>query len=301
MNEGDAAYADGKLELALEKYRGADEIMGVPTTAFEVGKTYEAMGKLVEARDAYLRVVRYRLDKPNAAFEEAKTKADQRAAALGDEIATLQLTISGVDDGVDLEILIDGVEVSAAGVGQRSVNPGEHTIVVRAPGYRDGQQTVTLGEGETKKAEIVLEKDPDAVVAPILPTPSPSPEPTLPPDTTEGSMDFPVWATVGFSVGLVGFGVGAAFGILSLGKAGDLEEACRDDRSCEPGVGLEQTQDDALLYANISNVGFILGGLGTAFGIVALFTLDASDDEGGSAASVAPTVGPGYVGVTGRF
>ncbi len=301
MDQGDAAYGSGDLARALDKYRAADDIMGVPTTAFEVGRTYEAMGLLVEARDAYLRAVRFRLDEPNAAFEEAKTKADERAAVLGDRIATLKLTIAGVTDDVSLEILIDGVRVSAAGVGQRSVNPGEHTIVVRAPGYREGRARVSLSEGETTQTEIVLEEDPDALAPAPLPTPDPSPVPTPEPVAIpeQDGAKFPVWATVGFSVGLVGFGVGAAFGILSLSKAGDLEEACSDRGVCEPGIGLEETQDDALLFANISNVGFIVGGVGTAFGIVALFTLDAGDDE--ATASIAPIAGPGYVGVTGRF
>lgn len=307
MDQGDVAYANGDLERALAKYRAADDIMGVPTTAFEVGKTLEALGQLVEARDAYLRVIRYRLDEPNTAFERAKGKAEERAARIGDAIATLELTISGVAEGSELEVLIDGVRVSAAGIGQRSVNPGEHTIVVRASGYREGRATVSLSEGETKQAEIVLVEDVDDATPVLTPTsrptsrPTPAPTPTTADPVDAGGMDFPVWATVGFSVGLIGFGVGAAFGVLSLGKAGDLEEACSDDSVCQPGIGLEKTQDDALLYANLSNIGFIVGGIGTAFGIVALFTLDAGDDAETTTAGIEPVVGPGFIGAAGRF
>jgi PEGA domain len=301
MDEGDTAFAAKDLGVALKKYQGADAIMGVPTTAVEVGKTLEAMGKLVEARDAYLRVVRFPLDKPNKAFESAKLSADEHAQALTARIATLQLRISGIDDGTELQVSIDGNPVSAAGLGQRSVNPGDHRIVVTAPGYLEASEQVTLGEGETKPLAITLKKDADTVVAPV-PSPVPSkPAATAPPpsvDPHEGG--FPVWATVGFSVGAVGIGVGAAFGILSLQKAGDLDEAC-PDQTCPAGGGLEKTQDDSLLFANISNVGFAVGGAGVVFGVIALFTLDASDDDSETGIRIDPIVGPGYAGVRGSF
>jgi hypothetical protein len=296
LDVGDTAYAAGDYAKALESYRQADAIMGVPTTTLPLGRAYEGMGKLVEARDAYLRVIRF-AGASNNAFASASTEADERAQKLQTRIATLDITVSGAGESV-VDIAIDGEPVSAASVRKRSVNPGEHTVSVTAVGYKSVSQTVTLGEGESKNMSLMLDKDPNAVVTP--PSPDEPKRPAEPSDegtSDDGGGGFPVWATVGFAVGAVGIGVGAATGILSLGKESDLADQCNDDKQCAPDA--VSIQDDGILLANISNVGFIVGGLGIAFGVVALFTLDADDDS--ERAYVQPIVGPGWVGVRGAF
>src|SRR5262245_53464167 len=59
MDLGDDKAAAGDLEGALKAYQAADGIMGVPTTGLEVGRALEKLGRLIEARDAFVRVARF--------------------------------------------------------------------------------------------------------------------------------------------------------------------------------------------------------------------------------------------------
>ncbi|MCA9625610.1 MAG: PEGA domain-containing protein, partial [Myxococcales bacterium] len=225
LDEGDAARSAGRLEEALKKYEAADAIMGVPTTSVEVGKALEALGRFVEARDAYLRTVRYDVRGDNAPFRDAQAEADRRAHAVVARIATLEVTLKGPAEDDVLTVLIDGVEVPRAGIGRRAIDPGEHEVVVRGEGYAEARRKISLGEGETVPVELTLERQ-------ATPTP--------PPKEGEASRGFPIWATVGFSVAAVGVGLGTAMGILSLGKAGELEDQCPDSLCRDPS--LEDTQ-----------------------------------------------------------
>jgi hypothetical protein len=51
MDAGDARFEAKQYAAALEQYRGADEIMQVPTTGIEVGRALERLGRLLEARE----------------------------------------------------------------------------------------------------------------------------------------------------------------------------------------------------------------------------------------------------------
>ena len=80
MATGDGKLKDGDLDGALEAYRGADEIMGVPTTALAVGRVYARMGKLIQAVDALSRARRHPVDgsEPEA-FRQARAEAAKLA------------------------------------------------------------------------------------------------------------------------------------------------------------------------------------------------------------------------------
>ena len=82
----------GDLTGALEAYRGADAIMGVPTTGIEVARTQIRLGRLVEARDTALKVSRYPVKRREPRpFTDARTEALQLASELAARIPSLQL------------------------------------------------------------------------------------------------------------------------------------------------------------------------------------------------------------------
>jgi len=106
-------------------------------------------------------------------------------------------------------------------------------------------------------------------------------------------------AYVAFATGGAGVIAGAITGILSLSKVHDLREACPANR-CPPS---EQGEiHSAQLFGTTSTIGFAVGGVGVAAGTLLLFV----HPFGGQAAestrgSIAPWIGPGSAGVTGRF
>ncbi|MEM6791825.1 MAG: hypothetical protein AAF928_20905 [Myxococcota bacterium] len=317
LDEGDARFADRDFEGALEKYRAADAIMGVPTTASEVGKALEQLGRLVEARDAYLRIVRYpRRDDEPEVFTAAREAADRRAAALAARVATLRVDIdfdteAGDDpkDGTSrVRLSIDGEAINAAAVGHAiSVDPGTRRVRVEATGYLGTERHVVLSEGGKEVLRLRLERDPDAP-AEVPPGPDPSrPDPgeTTPGTPTQEPSSFPVFATIGFAVGGAGLLLGGITGGLAIAQEGDLATACTDDQRCPPDRA--DDIDRANLLANLSNVGFAVGAAGAIFGVVSLFTLDASsrdDDDGDdqqAAARWSVTASPTSVWLRGTY
>ena len=56
MQQGRELTAKGDLKEALKRFKGADDIMHVPTTGLEVARTQAPLGLLVEARDTIARI-----------------------------------------------------------------------------------------------------------------------------------------------------------------------------------------------------------------------------------------------------
>jgi hypothetical protein len=58
MTQGRSQRDAKDYRAALQSFQAADAIMRVPTTGYEVAKTLELMGQLVEARDTLVRTLR---------------------------------------------------------------------------------------------------------------------------------------------------------------------------------------------------------------------------------------------------
>src|SRR5262249_32779709 len=103
------------------------------------------------------------------------------------------------------------------------------------------------------------------------------------------------------ALGVVGLGVGTVFGLMRNAKVSELEEHCdlsagscvvpRGDAAMRARIA--SLHDRAETYATVANVGFIVGGLALAGGLVLVFT--APSDE---AAAVTLGVAPGGVVLT---
>jgi tetratricopeptide (TPR) repeat protein len=290
MDRGNTLAAEGRHAEALAEFKKADAIMGVPTTGVLVGQAYEALGKPVEALDAYLEVGRYAHTAGEAmpdAFVQAQALAADRAVAARARIATLQLRPVGLAADVTPAISIDGEPINAASLDRR-VNPGERKVVASAPGYSTVHTSVVLGEGESQTLELHFQN--------VKTTPAPTPEPGAEADT--GTM---VPAALAFSLGGAALVAGAVTGGLSLSLAGDVEDACGDHpQTCPPEQ--QANIDDATTLAHVSNVTFAVGGVGVVLGIVFVFVFDGGEPSASALApAVAPVLDGDELGVRWRF
>src|SRR5262249_34287191 len=147
------------------------------------------LGKLVEARDLYQRVISEELGK-NAPgpFQEAQADARTERAALESRLASVRVTIRGP---ADARVTIDDAPAAA---GERiALDPGQHRIAATAGGSPPVNKTVTLREGAgTEEVELTLG-------APAAERASEGSE--APPPPVRGSV---VPAIVAFGVGGVG-------------------------------------------------------------------------------------------------
>lgn len=277
MDDGDR-YAESKqFAEALRVYAAAHAIMRVPTTGIEVARTYAALGKLVEAREAALDVSRMPVDgtepKP---FAAARKEATELAATLDKRIPVIRLELSGADPAT-LRASIDDRELptKALAVPQR-VNPGHHMVRVRAAGYEPVLRQVDAYEESTTTVNIAL----DSASA-----------------STSGPFGLPPLALGGFAAAAVGVTVGTITGLISLDKASEARTLCGpDSKNCEPSAA--SAIDSSKTYGWIATASFAVA---IAGGALATYSLLSKPDSSRAGRKLDLVVSAGGGGVRGTF
>jgi hypothetical protein len=288
----------GDLAGALKNFQAADTIMRVPTTAYEVAKTQVALGLLIEARESLAAALRTAASPSDPApFAAARKNAEALDDELTRRIPSLLINVTLNEPGAALTILIDDQPTGAHLVGvARKLNPGHHVVVARAGGGH-ATAAVDLAPGDNKNIELVIARPAPAAAAPAADAPPAS-----------ASRGVPVLAWVGFGVGAAGLAVGSITGLLSIGKKGDLETSCPGG-ACPRSA--ESDLDGARSLATISNVSFVVAGIGAVVGVVAILTAKSEAPASASTAaaartirqtsSIAPYAGLGGAGFRGAF
>jgi hypothetical protein len=104
-----------------------------------------------------------------------------------------------------------------------------------------------------------------------------------------------------FGVGAAGIGVGIAFALQSASKRKQADDLCPNPDRCQ--VVLRNTvdplDDEGRKAQTLSAIGFAIGGVGVASGVVLLVLGKKSDAP--RTAFVRPWVGPTSFGLDGRF
>ncbi len=287
--DGKALRDQGDARGALEKLRAAYSLAETPITALELGRTYMAVGQLVEARGVLLSVSRIPVrNNESAKAGEARVEAEALATELRPRLASLTVRPRGVlAPNSTPRITIDNVTLPAeAATVPRVLNPGAHAVVVEANGQRV-QSDITLAEGQTSELDVEI---PPAKAEPVVASLPPTTEP--PPPVEDRKLSPLVYA--GFGAGAVGIGVGTVTGILTLSKASALKDACRD-KQCP--ASSQSDIDSASTTGAISTVAFVIGGVGIAVGVVGLFMSGRSEAPRASGLRIVPTAN----GVGGTF
>lgn len=261
-DKGAELFDAGRFEEAVEYFQKADQRVHAPTFVLAIAQAYARGGKLVEAREQYQRVVDEKLPAaPPASFLEAQATARRELEELSRRIPTLQIVVTGLDAG-SAKVAVDGKEVAPSDQ-PLAQNPGEHRIVVTPAKGEAITRSVTLSEGATERVEVT-----------VAGAPAGAPE-----GGSKGSM---VPAFIALGVGAAGLGVGAVTGAMALGQVGDIKASCAGN-VCPKR--LEGDASSAGTLADVSTVGFIVGGVGMAAGVVLLILRPG----GGSAESPAST------------
>jgi hypothetical protein len=240
---------------ALESYRGADAIMGVPTTTLGVARALIELGRWVEGRDALLRIERMPVtSNETPAFQRARERARELAADLDARIPTIQARIDG---GANARVWIDDHElVGTSATLPRRVDPGLHRVVVRAPGHAEHVESVPVAEREARVVAIALK--PVALV-----TPPPDKARITPvPNADRG---VPAWAWAGFGIGGAALVASAVTGGLAVARNRELDSRCPSSM-CKPED--RPTYDELIRFANAANVTLAIGVVGVGIGVV---------------------------------
>lgn len=285
LKQGDAASACPKL---AESQR----LDPAPGTLLYLGDCYEKTGKIAAAWATFREASASARAAGQAPREEL---AKKRAAILEKDLPYVALV--GADKSAATEIKLDGTPLGRAlWDGEIPVDPGEHSVVVSAPGYETWRGAVKVGKGEHGRLTVPpLEKTKGVDAPPPPPRTVETPPPPPPPadDGPPRRWQKPVALGVA-GAGLVAVGVGSFFGLRAFSKWSDAEAQCPADRCTGDGRALA---DSASSAATISTVSFVAGGVLVAGGAALFFMAPKSTRTGQLKVGI---TGPGAV-VEGRF
>lgn len=250
VQQGDERMQAKDHEGALEAYRAADDIMGVPTTSIEVGRVSLLLGKLVDARAAFEKAAAHphRDDEPEP-FTRARKEARKQLERIAPRIPRLTVQVDGLKEGDEAEVTVDDDPVDTGE--ELMIDPGPHVVAASADGYVTAREDLLLEEYALEELTLKLEPAPTSL-----------------------------WPMVWTGYGVAGAGViiGSVTGAMSLSQASEVKERCGDDpTNCPEGVPV----DSSRTLAHVSTAGFAVAGIAAAVGTAGLIVSLSADEAGG--------------------
>lgn len=290
--EGIKVYDAGDPARALELFDEAEALFHAPTHTLYIARAQVKLGKLVEAKASYQKLVAEDLGpKPIEIFTKAKESGKSELAALEPRIPRLGIEVipgdaTGLAVTMNNELLPDGKPSRTI-----EVNPGVYTFTARGNGLETKPEVVEAKEGAVIPVTLRIPK-PEVKAPPPPPKPSP--------------LKFVGIATM--ALGGAGLVAGAVLGGLSFparSDADDLFESCEADLGkgqCDGARADEVRAADnkATTFGNVG-IAFLVGGGALVGTGIALFVVGNKKKPADEQALVVPIIGPSFAGVRGSF
>ena len=218
------------------------------------------------------------------------------------------LAVQGLPDGAG--VLVDGMAAGDAPFpGDLFLEPGKHTIEVKAPGYRPQQREVTGIKGERHTVVFSLQREEQVSSTNAGSGAKLSPEPDQPTADSGGPSWVPV--AVGGTITALGLAGGIGFSLAASSKRDDRDQQLQTlggSSACGTGTvygdecaAIDRLDSDANTYGNLAVAGFVTAGAaGVATIAYLLWPRESSSEQ---AVLVAPAVGKsgGSITVSGAF
>jgi hypothetical protein len=290
--DGRAAYGSGEYERALVLFRKAYGLLPAPTISIYEARALARLARLVEARDVYKRTAESAVDADAPQqFERAVEEAKAELTAIELRIPKVALVVMGEPGPASHQsVFLDGIMVPSSELGiERSLDPGQHHVVVRRPGLPDASRDFVLSEAQTERVELWVDASPGGK--------PPEARHEAPPPSDTGVPPRRIVAYGALGLGAAGLGTGIIVGLVAGGRHSDAERGC-PGQQCVSGSAGAEALDDFRALRTVSTVGYVVGAVGLGTGITLLFT-EASGTKRGSAYN--PWLGLSSAGVEGSF
>lgn len=268
----------GKCDEALPHLRESLRLDPKAITLINLADCEEKVGKLADAMGHWADARQRAVSEGHRPIEE---EATARLSALEPRLARVTLVLSPSAPR-DASVERDGIALGAPSLGiALPVDPGAHTIVVKAAGHAESTTQIAVGEGEVKRVELsagaaLVTQTPPAVA------PAPTPRTGVSPLT---------W--IGFGVAGAGLAAGAVTGLMAMNAGSQAKTAC-PDRVCDR-ASLDEIETGRTM-STVSTVSFIAAGVGVAVGIFGLVGTTKP-----TARTAAVSVSPTGIDLRGRF
>jgi hypothetical protein len=280
--DGVTLLQQNQPEAASQKLEKAYELLQVPSVALWSARALVARGHLIEAAERYVEAGRLTGFKGDQQVQlQAQKDAARELEALTPRIPTLVIIVPQ-QAGDRPVVTLDAKPVPMALIGEEQpVNPGAHEIKVSF-GARVVTRIVSLGESEKKRESIT----PDVTSSPPV---DKTTEGAATPAALQGSDEAHsssmrrTLSIAALAAGGTGLLVGGVTGGLALSKRSTLA----DSGNCRSGVCLrsEQSNVESLnTMRTVSTVGFVVGGVLAATGVVLILTERPHSDRAAQAA-----------------
>jgi hypothetical protein len=177
-------------------------------------------------------------------------------------------------------------------MGHVDVNPGAHHVEAGRVTGGTARADVTLKEGENKSVRLEFASSGPVGVA--------APPPDVEPESSSSPHPLRKPGFVLLGIGGVGVVVGAITGLVSISKVNAFKGDCNAMTGACP-KGDASKGASASTFASISDVGFIVGGVGVASGITLILWPGKKTSDSGTNTGLALHPGPGSVSLDGSF
>ena len=270
---GDYATAVKKLE---ESYR-LDPAVG---TLLNLADAHEHLGHLTTAARLFKRAV-----DALPVSDDRRPVVQKRITALEKRLPRLSVTLAaGAPPGA--AVARDGAALEAGALGvEAPVDPGEHVIVVTAPGRQERRYPLTLGEARTER--IVVD-----VGAPLVEVPGG-------PARASRSSKLRIAGYAVSGAAVLSAGAAVATGLMLPGKKKTVDAHCGEavglaPRGCDQ-AGYDAAQSGKTL-AGINTAAWAVAGVALAAGVTLVIVGSVGGDK--PAAALDLRVSPGFAGAT---
>jgi hypothetical protein len=268
-------YRHGDFRLALVEFRRSYELSQNYAILYNIGQVNHQLNNYADALGA---LQRYLTEGGARVPAERRTEVQASITELEKRVARVRLRVNL--DGVELSI----DEASLGRMGrERScvVDPGDHRIELRRPGYRPVRRTVSVTAGDTAEISLVLE--PERLAS--------SPEGT-PGQKRSGS----AWVAVGWvTTGVLAAGAGVS-GVMALNQARDLA-----DLRNSPGSTEEQRDWKAERARGWAIAADALAGAAVVSGALSLYVTLSGSETAPARPTTRLGFAPGGVTLSGRY
>jgi hypothetical protein len=311
FREGRRLMETGSIAQACDKFAESQRLAPGGGTLLNLAACHEKEGRTASAWTEFTGALAQA--RRDGRHDRARV-AQARLAAIEPRLSTLTIEVEA--PAAELLVTLDQTPVRSPGWGVAvPVDPGEHVVEATAPHKKPWQARVVIAPGHDVKTAHVPPLADDAAGPPPTPAPAPPtpigaaaiapPPQILPPPVAEGSRPTPSTSPparslalrdgVTVAAALVGVGgavVGSIFGLRALSEHADSNAACPNERCTKAGAALNDRAGSA---ADVSTIGFAVGGAGLGIAALLLLTRPSSEPSGPSAAVV-----PGGAFVTWR-
>jgi hypothetical protein len=292
FRQGQALVEAKRYAEACPKFAESQRLDPGTGTLLNLAACHQAEGKLASAWTEYSTVITLsqRDNRPDrVAF------AEERLKEIEPKLSRLTIELSPAADTPGLVIKLDGAVVGRPALGVAvPVDPGTHNVEATATGKQAWQATVDIPAGPTTKSVVI----PTLVDAPEgnEPVTAESQKADSKPSSA-GSTQRVIAYTLG-GAGIIGIGIGTAFGLSAISKNKESKSEGCDGNECSPAAA--EVRKDAQAAGNASTIAFIAGGALLAGGVVLYFTAP-STPSSEKPPSASLSFGPGSVALRGTF